>query len=286
VAEDRLQKIMARAGIASRRACEEIIVQKRVTVNGELATLGMKADPQRDDIRVDGARLHLPDSYDYIMLNKPRDVISDEDVGGNWPAARELIPLGGYLYPVGRLDIKSEGLMLFTNDGDLAHRLTHPRYEHPKTYHVLVEGTPSEKTLDVWRRGLVLDGQRTAPAEARVMRKTRDGALLEVTLREGRKRQIRRVAAALGHPVMTLQRVALGPLQLGDLAPGAWRRLTDEEVAALRAIRAQPRRLPRSAKGKPASAQRKPGRKSTSTDRSRGTQHERTPATKRGPRRK
>ena len=124
---------MSRAGYGSRRHCETIIEQGRVFVNGRVATLGMKADPKQDDIRVDGERLRLPDEYVYIMFNKPRNVISDEDVGGNWPAAREMIPIEDHLYPVGRLDVPSEGLMLFTNDGDLAHRLTHPSFEHPKT---------------------------------------------------------------------------------------------------------------------------------------------------------
>jgi 23S rRNA pseudouridine2605 synthase len=233
---------MARAGYGSRRSCEEIITQGRVEVNGRLATLGMRADPQVDDIRVDGERLQLPDSFDYIMLNKPRGVISDEDVGGNFRAARELIPLGGHLYPVGRLDVPSEGLMLFTNDGDLAHRLTHPRYEHPKTYHITVEGSPSEKTLDSWRRGIMLDERRTAPAKVRVIRRVRGGAVLEVTVIEGRKRMLRRVAAALGHPARQLVRVGLGPLELGDLPVGAWRRLTEEEVAALRKVRSRPAR--------------------------------------------
>ena len=249
MSEDRLQKLMAHAGIASRRDCETIIEQRRVTVNGKIATLGDKADPQRDDIRVDGARLNLPDSYDYFMLHKPKDVISDEDVGGNWPAAREIIPLEGHLYPVGRLDVKSEGLMLFTNDGELAHKLTHPRYDHPKTYHVTVDGKPSEKTLETWRRGISLDGTRTRATEVRVISKQRDTTVLEIVMREGRKRQIRRVAAALGHPAQRLVRVKLGPLELGNLPVGAWRRLTDEEIAALSAIREKKTRPPRSSGG-------------------------------------
>ncbi len=244
--EERLQKLLARAGYGSRRACEEIIGQQRVTVNGRIATLGVKADPAVDTIQVDGVRLRLPETFDYIMLNKPRGVISDESATGNWPRARDLIPVGGHLYPVGRLDVQSEGLMLFTNDGNLAHILTHPRYEHPKTYRVLVEGSPTEKTLDVWRRGIVIDGERTGPADITRLRKSREGALLEVTVREGRKRQLRRVAGALGHPVLRLERIRLGPLELGDLPSGAWRRLTSEEVAALQAVRrsSRPRRLP------------------------------------------
>lgn len=232
---------MSHAGIGSRRGCEEIIKQRRVTVNGEVAELGMKADPKRDEIRVDGQRLKLPQSYDYIMLNKPRGVISDEDVGGNWPAAREMIPVEGHLYPVGRLDVPSEGLILFTNDGDLAHRLTHPSYEHPKTYRVQVSGHPTEDVLNQWRRGIDLEGQRTLPAEVTRLKKTRNSTELEVVMREGRKRQIRKVAASLGHPAERLERIKLGPLELGDLSSGSWRRLTDEEVRALKRIRKQPK---------------------------------------------
>ncbi len=232
--EERVQKIMAQAGIASRRKCEEIIEQKRVTVNGQIATLGMKADVSRDDIRVDGTRLQTPETFDYIMLNKPRGVISDEDVGGNWPAAREMIPIEGRLYPVGRLDVQSEGLLLFTNDGDLAHKLTHPRYEHPKVYRVLVCGNPPEKTIDAWRRGITLDGKRTLPCTINRLQKTKDGTWLEITLKEGRKRQIRRVASVLEHPALSIERTAIGPLKLGNLPSGGWRRLTEEEVSALK----------------------------------------------------
>lgn len=216
----------------------------------------MKADPARDDIRVDGQRLKLPGAYDYILFNKPRNVISDEDVGGNWPAAREMIPVEGRLYPVGRLDVPSEGLMLFTNDGELAHRLTHPSFEHPKTYRVLVSGHPDESTLDAWRRGVVVEEQRTLPAEVRRAGKTRESTWLEVTMREGRKRQIRRVAAKLGHPVLQLQRTGLGPLELGDLPVGSWRRLTEEEVRALKRVRKQAKP---SRGGRRAQRQRGPG---------------------------
>ncbi len=242
LADERLQKLMAQGGWGSRRACEEIIEQGRVTVNGRLATLGMKADPAKDDIRVDGVRLRLPDEPIYIVYHKPAGVISDEDVGGQYPAAREQIPVSGHLYPVGRLDVRSEGLMLFTNDGDLAHKLTHPRYEHPKVYHVWVEGVPGEEALATWRRGVVLDGEPTGPAGVEIIGRGRDGARLEVTLREGRKRQIRRVGALVGHPVRRIVRVKLGPLALGDLPPGSWRALTPEEVEALKHVGRRPRR--------------------------------------------
>lgn len=252
MAEERLQKIIARAGLASRRAAEELIEMGRVTVNGQKARLGMSADPHRDDILVDGERLKLPESFDYFMLNKPKGVISDEDVSGNHQSARDLIPVEGHLYPVGRLDLGSEGLMLFTNDGALAHRLTHPRYDHPKTYQVLLDGNVQEETLDRWRHGIVIEGKRTRPAHVDKIRKSRSGTLLEVTLREGRKRQIRKVASTLGHTVISLTRTKLGPLELGDLPVGAWRRLTIEEVAALEMVRdAQEIRLIRRSAGPP-----------------------------------
>ena len=251
MAEERLQKIMARAGLASRRAAEEMIEKGRVTVNGQKASLGMSADPNRDDIRVDGEWLKLPETFDYFMLNKPKGVISDEDVSGEHPAARDLIPVEGHLYPVGRLDLGSEGLMLFTNDGALAHRLTHPRYDHPKTYQVLLDGNVQEETLDRWRHGIVIEGKRTRPAQVDKIKKSRSGTLLEVTLREGRKRQIRKVATTLGHSVVSLTRTKLGPLELGDLPLGAWRRLTGDEVAALETVRdaQEPRPVRRSTTG-------------------------------------
>ena len=254
MAEERLQKVMARAGLGSRRACEGMIQQQRVVVNGEVATLGLRVDPARDEIRVDGVRLPGGEGLVYVMVNKPRYVISDEDPRGEHQSVRDLVPLPGRLYSVGRLDLESEGLVLLTNDGDLAHKLTHPRYEHSKTYHVLVEGSPSEKTLDAWRRGVILDGRRTAPAEVRRLGKEKGAVWLEAVIREGRKRQIRRVAAMLGHPVRRLIRVGLGPLELGDLEPGAWRQLSAEEAAALRSIReSSPRRPPRSQRRSPRS---------------------------------
>lgn len=277
--EERLQKLLARAGYGSRRANEAIIEQRRVTVNGQIAELGAKADPQTDDIRVDGVRLKLPDAYEYILFNKPRDVISDEDVGGNWPAAREMIPVDGHLYPVGRLDVKSQGLMLFTNDGDLAHRLTHPSFEHEKTYEVTVVGRPEEEALEQWRRGVTIEGQRTLPAQVRVARRTRDHTVLEVVMREGRKRQIRHVASALGLTVIRLERTRLGPLTLTDLPEGAWRRATEDEVRALKKVRRQQKPPRGGRRGRPGGA--RPGKRRGGPKRSTGK-----PASKRGPRRK
>jgi 23S rRNA pseudouridine2605 synthase len=247
MAKERLQKVMAKAGYGSRRACEEIIEQGHVTINGRVAKLGDQADPTVDDIRIKFEKLRTAEPPLYIMFNKPRGVISDEDVAGNWPRARDMIPLEGHLYPVGRLDVPSQGLMLFTNDGNLAHKLSHPRYEHPKTYHIVVEGNPSEKALDTWRRGILLDDQPTGRAEITRIGRTKKETVLEVTVREGRKRQLRRIASILGHPVISLVRIKLGSLELGDLPEGSWRRLTEDELKVLsnisRSSSPRPRRL-------------------------------------------
>lgn len=238
---ERLQKLMAHAGIASRRHSEEIIKAGRVTVNGRVATLGDKANPRQDKITVDGRPLPRPQQKIYIMVNKPRDVISDEDdTGEGRTTVRDLINLPGHLYPVGRLDKQSMGLILMTNDGDLAHKLTHPRYGHKKVYRVKIEGNPTQEIIKEWQRGVWLEDEetRTAVAGVRVDKRTTDHTWLTVTLREGRKRQIRRVAAHLGHPVLHLSREQLGPLVLGDLELGKWRHLTGNEVKALhRAVR-------------------------------------------------
>lgn len=233
--DERLQKILARAGFGARRACEDLIRQGRVTVNGQVARLGQKADPERDRIEVDGRPVRLPRTFTYIALHKPPGVLSDEgDGSGRRPTVLDLVRHPAHLFPVGRLDLRSEGLILLTDDGDLALRLTHPRFGHEKEYHVLVEGRPAEKTLAQWRRGVELDGEMTAPAEVEVLRTEGERTWLRVVLREGRKRQIRRVAARLGHPVVRLIRVRIGPVRLGDLPPGKWRHLTPAEVRALK----------------------------------------------------
>jgi pseudouridine synthase len=233
--EQRLQKILARAGFGSRRACEELIRQGRVAVDGRVAQLGQKADPDGDAITVDGEPITVKETRTYVALHKPRGVLSDEgDGSGRLTTVRDLVGLEGHLFPVGRLDLRSEGLILLTDDGGLAHRLTHPRYEHAKEYRVYVEGCPDDEVLKHWRRGVFLDGRRTAPADVSVLRREKRHTWLRVVLREGRKRQIRRVAAMLGHPVHRLVRVRIGTLRLGDLQPGQWRSLTDAEVKALR----------------------------------------------------
>ena len=235
--QERLQKIMARAGFGSRRDNELIIANGRVSVNGRVARLGDKADPQIDQIEIDGKLLKLDhEPATYIMLNKPRGVISslEDELQQARTTVRDLIPQSGHLYPVGRLDKPSEGLILMTNDGQIAHRLTHPRYEHEKVYEVELEGAISNHALDQWRRGVILDGRITSPAPIEILDRSKDKTHLRVVLREGRKRQIRRIAAGFDHPVRRLVRVKIGPLELGDLEPGQWRSLTPQEISQLR----------------------------------------------------
>ncbi len=242
---ERLQKIMASAGIASRRACEELIRAGRVTVNGRPAALGGKADPRRDDIRVDGKPLAGSEPRVYIALHKPRGVVSSLDPQGNRETVRDLVPGAARLYPVGRLDLDSEGLILMTNDGDLALRLTHPRYGCEKEYRVLLTRRPDEEQLMTWRRGVVLEGgARTAPALVRVESPAGRGAWVRVVMGEGRKREIREVATRLGLRVVRLQRIRIGTLLLGTLRPGQARDLSNAEVRAL----AESARSPRAAR--------------------------------------
>lgn len=231
---ERLQKLMARAGYGSRRKCESLIRAGRVKVNHRPAKLGQKADPAVDLIEVDGHAITFEDTR-YIKLNKPAGVISStkDELRQGRPTIRDLVEVPGHLYPVGRLDKQSEGLILLTNDGQIAHRLTHPRYEHEKLYRAEVEGFFEDRELDQWRRGVMLDGRRTAPARIEVIERTHSETRLHVTLREGRKRQIRRIAASLGHPVIRLIRLSIGPIELGNIAPGEWRFLSEAEIRSL-----------------------------------------------------
>ncbi len=240
---ERLQKVMAHAGVASRRKSEELIRQGRVTVNGRVVTeLGTKVDPAHDQVRVDGQRIEVVPRHLYIMLNKPRGVLSTMKDARGRRSLGDLVEAPGRLYPVGRLDAMSEGLILLTDDGELANLLTHPRYGHEKEYYLLVNGRPSEETLATWRRGIVLDDKPTAPAHVHIIRQEKNATSLRVVMREGRKRQIRRVAAMLGHPVRELKRVRLGPLELGTLETGQWRYLTTKEIHDLQEIKRSLRR--------------------------------------------
>lgn len=234
--EERLQKIMAHAGIASRRECEKLIEEGRVKVNGRAAQLGMKVDPATDRIEVNGRVIDARQvDFIYIALNKPKGILSslDDELDEGRKTVRDLIPLPGHLYPVGRLDKQSEGLMLMTNDGDMAHKLTHPRYGHNKTYRVTVEGRIPADVLDTWRQGIYLDDRKTAPVEIKVLRQEVTFTLLELVMREGRKRQIRRIANTLGYPVRHLVRIKIGPIDLGAMKSGEWRHLRPQEIHAL-----------------------------------------------------
>lgn len=267
MSEERLQKVLAQTGVGSRRACETIITAGRVMVNGRVVTeLGTKVDPATAEIRVDGhaiARQRLR----YTMLHKPEGYLSGADPRAGYPSWEELVKTPERLFVVGRLDHDSEGLLLLTNDGELAQRLLHPQYEHPRTYLVQVAGWPNPRKIRRLQHGVMLDDGPTAPARVELLRepvaelgfriastgpqsagaaapptgrnpqpviRNRRTSWLKVTLFEGRKRQLRRMVALLGHPALRVVRVGLGPLSLGDLRPGKWRDLTNGEVRALR----------------------------------------------------
>ena len=234
----RLQVFLARVGLGSRRACEQLVLGGRVRVNGEVVRqLGTKIDPERDVVEVDGRRVSAVTGFRYYLVYKPVGYVTTVRDPRGRPTVMDLIPRDVRVYPVGRLDIDSEGLVLLTNDGQLAYRLMHPRYGHTKTYHVLVVGRPTSKTLEAWRHGVVLDGERTAPAKVRVLEEAGGESWLEIVMTEGRNRQIRRVASLLGHPVKRLIRVKIEFLEIGHLRPGQWRTLTPAEVRRLKQSR-------------------------------------------------
>ncbi len=232
---ERLQVYLARRGIASRRAAEQLISAGRVEVNGRVVTrLGTTVDPARDQVRVDGRPVGRAERLVYYALHKPPGVVSAARDPRGRPTVTQLVPAAERIFPVGRLDADSEGLLLLTNDGPLALRLTHPRYQLEKEYHALVDGVPSPEALRRLAAGVLLDDGLTAPAAARLLRVVDGRAWVAVVLREGRKRQVRRMLATVGHQVRRLIRVRVGPIVLGDLPPGAARPLSPREVAALR----------------------------------------------------
>ncbi len=268
----RLQKILSRAGIASRRASERLMIEGRVSVNGTtVRELGSKADTEHDDIRVDGRRIRLPERHRYLLLNKPRGYVTTRSDPQERPTVIDLVGVRDYIYPVGRLDFDSEGLLVLTNDGDLAARLTHPSHGLARVYEARVLGVPDERDLARLRRGIVLEGRPTGSAEVRLLEgghhpstsrrpaqarvdararglpvrggaapratgrdRSRATATLLITVREGRNRQVRKMCDAIGHPVDRLRRVAIGPIQDSRLKPGEWRELTKDEVKKLR----------------------------------------------------
>lgn len=234
----RLQKVLAAAGVASRREAERMIEAGRVEVNGQIArTLGTRVDPERDAVRVDGARISGEETRVYILLYKPRGVITTTSDPEGRPTVFELLRgVRQRVFPVGRLDWDTEGLLLFTNDGDLAFRLTHPAHHVPRVYRVKVRGIITDESLVAARRGLWLDGRKSRPA--RVTRiSSRTHTWLEMVLHEGRRNQIRRTFERLGHPVLKLRRIAIGPITDRQLKPGQHRRLTPEEVRRLQSGR-------------------------------------------------
>lgn len=264
---ERLQKILSQAGVASRRASEQLMIEGRVTVNGAtVRELGTKADPSQDDIRVDGRRIKISGRQRYILLNKPRGCVTTRSDPQKRPtvidlltSARALSP-GEYIYPVGRLDFDSEGLLLLTNDGDLAAKLTHPSHGVARVYEARVLGVPDDHDLRRLARGIVIEGRRTSPAQVLV----RHGALV-ITVREGRNRQIRKMCEAIGHPITHLTRIAIGPIRDTALKTGQWRELSEAEVKRLRAAtdasaRAsrQPRRGDHRNESSPAVTSRRP----------------------------
>jgi 23S rRNA pseudouridine2605 synthase len=255
---ERLQKILSAAGIASRRAAEEYILQGRVSVNGATVTeLGTRADPGHDDIRVDGRRVRAQQKRRYILLYKPRGYITSRADPQRRPTVIDLLTKGGvreYVYPVGRLDYDSEGLLLLTSDGDLAARLTHPRHGVPREYQVRVRGVPDRHALERLSAGIMLEGRRTAPADVTLQKviegADRSQAVLTFVIREGRNRQVRDMCAAVGHPVVKLRRVRIGPIADDHIRPGEFRDLSDREVALLKKAAGEIKAAaPRSARG-------------------------------------
>jgi pseudouridine synthase len=261
--QQRLQKILSQAGVASRRAAERLISEGRVTLNGTtVQEMGTKADAETDDIRVDGRRLSSPERRRYILLNKPPGYVSTRSDPQRRRTVIDLLAgVREYIYPVGRLDYDSEGLLILTNDGDLAARLTHPRHGVERSYEARVAGMPDDDALRQLREGIPLDGRRTLPAEAMLLnarRGQREG-LLQITIREGRNRQVRRMCEAVGHPVRELTRTRIGPLTDRRLKPGAWRDLTADEVTKLRALANRPAPTAPPRRARPAAARPRSG---------------------------
>lgn len=235
---ERLQKVLSSAGIASRRHSAEIIRAGRVEVDGKIVTEpGARLEPERVEIKVDGEPVRPGDRKAYLLLNKPAGYLSTVHDPEMRPTVLDLVPSAGTrLFPVGRLDLDTEGLLLLTNDGDAAYALTHPKFEVPKTYIAKVAGVPGARELEALSRGVNLGGTVTAPAKVRIVDSSRETSVLEIQIHEGRKREVRNMLQAIGHPVIHLKRTRLGRLALGDLPVGKWRRLTNSEVRWVRRL--------------------------------------------------
>ncbi|MAZ81749.1 MAG: MFS transporter [Actinobacteria bacterium] len=233
---ERLQKVLARVGIGSRRVCEDLIAEGRVTVDGEVAVLGRRVDVETALIELDGAPIGVRPDLVHYLLNKPAGVVTTADDPQGRPTVVGLVPAEPRVFPVGRLDVDTEGLLLLTNDGELAHRLTHPSFGVEKEYVAELEGSPSRAALRRLREGVELDDGTTAPARAALL----EPSVVRLTVHEGRNRQVRRMCDAVGHPVVRLIRTRIGPLADRSLAPGAWRELTGDEVRSLQRAVAGP----------------------------------------------
>lgn len=232
----RLQKFLARAGVASRRASEKLVEAGRISVNGQVVTeLGTKVDPEADEVRLDGVPVCKAAEAVTLMLNKPAGYLTSMKDPQGRPCVAQLVPLDEFpaLYPLGRLDYDTTGLLLFSTDGELGNAVLHPSHHVDKTYRALVKGKPSEAALDRLRSGVVLDDGPTQPAEVRLAGRRGKNAYVEITIHEGRKRQVKRMCEAIGHSVLQLHRASFGPLELGDLPEGKYRVLSEQEVAAL-----------------------------------------------------
>jgi 23S rRNA pseudouridine2605 synthase len=230
---ERLQKVLARAGVGSRRAVETMIEAGRLKINGKVARLGQRVDPAKDKVELDGSSIPLNTDLIHYLLHKPEGVVTTADDPDDRPTVLEVVDLERRVWPVGRLDVDTEGALLLTNDGELTQALTHPSFKVPKTYLADLKGSVGNRALRQLAKGVVLDDGPTQPAAVRIVERVAGGTLVEITLTEGRNRQVRRMGEAVGHPVRRLVRVSIGPIGLGRLKPGRFRRLSPEEVMSL-----------------------------------------------------
>lgn len=233
----RLQKYLAHAGVASRRTSEELILNGRVKVNGEVVTeLGYKVDPLKDKVYFDDKKLKLVREYTYVMINKPIGIVSTAKDEKNRKTVLDLVPSNERIYPIGRLDIDTTGLLILTNDGELANKLMHPRKEIDKVYIATVEGTPSKSGLDKLRNGITIDGYKLSKSEIKILKSYDTDSIVRVTIHEGRNRQVKKMFERIGNPVKKLKRISFGPIELANLEIGAYRYLTNEEIKELKSL--------------------------------------------------
>ncbi|AOY77251.1 pseudouridine synthase [Clostridium formicaceticum] len=233
----RLQKFLASSGIASRRKSEDLIKEGIVKVNGKIITeMGYKIDPEKDQITVRDKKVNIKEAYVYVLLNKPTGYITTASDQFNRKKVIDLVNLPYRLFPVGRLDYNTSGLLLLTNDGELTFKLTHPKFKVEKTYIARVEGKPSQEEQRAFERGLRIEDYVTSPAKLKIIKEEHQNSILEIKIREGKNRQVRKMCAAIGHPVVSLKRIAVGKIKLGKLPSGEWRYLTTEELQYLKNI--------------------------------------------------